>query len=179
MVEAGGAGYDTVNSSIDYVLPANVEKLALTGSVAIDGTGNALANSLIGNDADNVLDGGADTMAGGLGDDIYVVDASGDFVIERADEGVDTAEASISYALGADVENLRLLGSNNINATGNALDNALEGNSGNNLLNGDVGADRMARGSAMMSMSSIISAMWRSRTWARASTRYAAPSATR
>jgi hypothetical protein len=52
-------GTDTVQSSVSFALGSNVENLTLTGAAAINGTGNALANSLLGNGAANTLDGGA------------------------------------------------------------------------------------------------------------------------
>jgi len=63
-------GMDTVKASVSHVLMLNVENLVLTGTAAIDGTGNAADNMLTCNDAANLLDGkaGNDTMAGGLGD---------------------------------------------------------------------------------------------------------------
>ena len=69
--EATNEGTDTVLASISWSLSNNIEALQLTGANAIDGTGNALGNLIIGNDADNVLSGlrGADTLRGGGGND--------------------------------------------------------------------------------------------------------------
>ena len=148
VVESANEGMDTVRASISYTLDANIENLILEGSGSLNGTGNALNNTLTGNSGNNVLNGGAgaDTMIGGLGNDVYYVDDSGDVVVENAVEGIDTVRASITYTLGANVENLILEGSGNLNGTGNALDNMLTGNSGNNLLYGGAGADTMIGG---------------------------------
>ena len=74
--------------------------------------------------------------SGGLGNDTYVVDNTGDVVTENASEGTDTVQASVTYTLAANVENLTLTGTGNINGTGNTLDNVIIGNSGNNILAG-------------------------------------------
>ena len=148
VVEAAGGGTDLVQSSASYQLGANVENLILTGNASIDGTGNDLANTLTGNGGNNVLNGGAgvDTMAGGLGNDTYVVDSAGDVVTEAANQGTDTVEAWLGWTLGANVEQLRLMGTANLDGIGNELKNVLTGNAGNNLLNGAAGADTMAGG---------------------------------
>jgi len=148
VAEAAGGGTDTVEASVSYGLPNHVEKLTLTGTSNLNGTGNSLANTLTGNSGANRLDGGAgaDTMVGGAGNDTYVVDDPADVVTEAASGGTDTVEASISYTLPAEVEKLVLTGSADLNGTGNALANTLTGNSGNNRLDGKAGADAMAGG---------------------------------
>ncbi len=146
--ETGGDGTDTVRASISYTLKAGVENLTLTGKDKLDGTGNDQANILTGNDANNRLDGGGgeDRLIGGLGDDTYVVNSAGDTVVEAKGGGTDTVLASVSYTLGAFVENLTLTGADGINGTGNALDNILTGNSGNNTLTGGAGNDTLDGG---------------------------------
>ena len=139
--EAAGEGTDTVQSPISWTLGANVENLTLTGAAAINGTGNTLANTLIGNSAANRLDGGAgaDAMQGGTGNDTYVTDNTADVITEAASAGTDMVEASASFTLGLNVENILLTGTAAINATGNASNNTLTGNSGANRLSGGGG----------------------------------------
>ena len=84
--EVAGEGHDTVLSSTSYLLNAQVEDLVLIEGFATHGTGNALHNRIVGNSADNILDGitGADTLVGGLGNDTYYVDDAGDTVTVRS-----------------------------------------------------------------------------------------------
>ncbi|MEO7689144.1 MAG: hypothetical protein ABIS51_07650 [Sphingomonas sp.] len=167
-------GIDEVRASASFVLPGNVELLTLTGSAAINGTGNAIANSITGNDSANILSGmggddtlignggddlldggtGADHMAGGLGNDVYVVDNVGDVVTELVGEGIDEirvslASFSLSAAALANVENLTGLLNTGQTLTGNAADNVIKGNNGTDVIDGGAGADTLigARGS--------------------------------
>ncbi|MFO0773688.1 MAG: calcium-binding protein [Nitrospiraceae bacterium] len=143
VVEAAGAGTDTVQTEASWTLESNVEKLILVGSAAVNGTGNSLANTLTGNAAANTLNGGtgADTMIGGGGDDTYIVDNVSDKVTELAGEGRDVVQSSVTYTLSANVEDLTLTGTSAINGTGNSLDNLLVGNSAANTLTGGSGND--------------------------------------
>ena len=144
VIELANEGQDKVFSSIDYTLPANVEELVLTGT-AIRGTGNKLANKITGNGQGNLIDGGggADIMSGGGGSDTYVVDHADDKVIELFASGGDDdwVKSSISYTLGANLENLRLTGTASINGYGNNDDNIIEGNGATNYLYGYDGND--------------------------------------
>ena len=143
VTEATNAGTDTVQSSITWTLGTNVENLTLTGTTVINGTGNTLNNSLIGNSGANTLSGGtgADAMSGGAGSDTYVVDNIGDTVTENLNEGTDLIQSAVTYTLAANVENLTLTGTTAINGTGNTLDNLLTGNSAANVLTGGAGND--------------------------------------
>jgi Ca2+-binding RTX toxin-like protein len=140
---ADTGGIDTITSTITRSLLgfAQIENLTLLGgTVAIDGTGNALANTIIGNNGNNVIDGGtgADAMTGGAGDDTFIVDDAGDTVIETAGGGIDTVNASVNFTLSAEVEKLILSGAA-ISGTGNALDNTITGNASNNTIDGGAG----------------------------------------
>jgi Ca2+-binding RTX toxin-like protein len=106
------------------------------------GLGNDTLNGGAGNDT---VDGGAgaDLMSGGLGNDDFIVDDLGDQVFEGLNEGTDLVKASVSFTLGANIENLTLTGVDNINGTGNALGNTLMGNAGANVLNGGDGNDTL------------------------------------
>lgn len=80
------------------------------------------------------------------GNDIYYVNNTSDVIVEVSGGGTDTVNASVNYSLMANIENLTLTGTGNINGAGNGLNNTLIGNSGNNVLNGGIGADVMQGG---------------------------------
>lgn len=145
VIELANEGTDTVEVRYSYILGANLENLLFTGTADANGWGNAAANMLTGNDADNRLNGlgGADIMKGGFGNDIYVVNDAGDQVVESGAQGSDTVLSSIDYALGAAVEHLTLLGSADRSIAGNGGANRIIGNSGGNVITGNGGADAL------------------------------------
>ena len=104
---------------------------------------------LFGNGGSDTLDGGtgADTMSGGTGNDTYIVDDIGDSVIENSGEGTDTVRTTLAaYALTANVEHLRFVGSGGFTGTGNDLNNEIYGGSGNDTLSGGDGHDQLYGG---------------------------------
>ncbi|MFN0186034.1 MAG: beta strand repeat-containing protein, partial [Aquabacterium sp.] len=143
LVEFAGEGADLVRSAVSWTLAANFENLTLTGSAAINATGNAAANVLTGNSGVNTLDGlgGADTMIGGAGDDTYKVDDVNDVIVELVGQGLDKVRSGVSYTLSDHLENLTLTGTAAINGTGNALGNVISGNEAANTLDGGAGSD--------------------------------------
>jgi Ca2+-binding RTX toxin-like protein len=118
------------------------------GNDTIDGgAGN---DKLLGGGGNDLLFGGsgADTMIGGTGNDTYNVDNSGDTVLEASGSngGVDLIQSTVTVNAPQYVENITLTGKNNINATGNNLDNIIYGNTGNNILSGGLGIDKLIGG---------------------------------
>jgi VCBS repeat-containing protein len=127
----------------------------------LDIIGTPRNDRLVGTPFDDTIDGrrGYDVMIGGRGDDTYFVDATHgrrgrgcdddrswwgqrvDRVVENPNEGHDVVYSSASYALPANVEDLHLLGSRNLDGTGNAQANWIEGNRGRNKLSGGAGDD--------------------------------------
>lgn len=154
ITEKSNEGTDTVEYysegwGQDHVIGDNVENARFVGTGEISITGNDLNNTLTTSDGNDALDGGSgsDTLIGGSGDDTYYVDNASDVVIETTNGGYDTVVSTLSYyALGANVEALRLGGDefgNDIDqdGDGNNLDNAIEGNFGNNVIKGFGGND--------------------------------------
>ena len=166
ILEGAGQGADSVFATVDYTLSANVETLYVTGT-AKNGTGNAGANSILGNGESNLLvglagndtffggiGGEADTMVGGAGNDQYSVDAITDVVDEdplSGGGGTDLIVSSVSINLASMsvfAENVRLIGSAK-DASGNGFANVIEGTAGNNSLFGANGADTLIGGDGL------------------------------
>jgi Ca2+-binding RTX toxin-like protein len=132
IIELPNQGTDQVYSSVSYTLADNVERLTLLGTANLSATGNAAANTLIGNAGDNVLDGGdgndvldggagIDRLIGGNGNDIYIIDNASEIVLATPDAGTDLVRSSVDYTLGANQENLTLIGSA-VSGTGNSAE---------------------------------------------------------
>lgn len=164
ITEFAGEGIDEVRTALPVLsLAANVELLTFTGgSVAFIGIGNGGNNLIVGGTgADQLygmaghdtLDGGggsaANTLLGGTGDDIYLVNVSGTSTVEYLDEGIDEVRTTFGiYALQANVENLTYLDNLAHQAgVGNALDNIIRGGTGGDDLFGREGNDTLYGGS--------------------------------
>lgn len=104
----GLAGADTINATVDFTLPSDVERLNLIGTAAINGTGSAMADIIYGNEATNHLSGGAgnDTLYGNDGADIVQGGEGVDFLYGgNGDDVIDggAGRDKLKGAAGADV----------------------------------------------------------------------------
>jgi Ca2+-binding RTX toxin-like protein len=147
-VSSGPGGNDLVQASVSYVLPANLVNLTLTGAGNLTATGNSLNDVLTGNSGTDTLTAGSGvaTLIGGTGTDTFVVNNVADVVGEQPNSAKNLVDASVSYVLPANVENLTLTGSANLTATGNTLTNTLTANSGNDTLIAGSGVASMVGG---------------------------------
>lgn len=155
----GGSGNDRLygGDGADYLLGGNDGEMNTSNDDYLDGGT------------------GIDTLVGGTGNDTYIVDGEtriiatttesndchigtgeddarptvqiiADTVIENADQGYDVVFSSVSIALPDNVEEIHLVGANDLTVSGSAQDNHLIGNTGNNHLDGGAGADQMQGG---------------------------------
>ncbi len=143
VVEAAGGGTDTVQTALQtYTLGDNLENLTHTGNTAFSGSGNALANIITGSTGADILEGGVnttgvDTLIGGTGNDVYIIDNVGDVVTEAAGAGTDTEQTALaSLTLAVNVETLTYTGTGNFTGTGNNLANTITGGAGNDTIDG-------------------------------------------
>ena len=154
-------GNNTVLSSVTVDLNrfanATIQAVELTGTAAINATaqrtvatniaGNSGNNVLVGGALNDTLDGGAggaDSLSGGLGDDVYYVRNANTIVTEAVNAGTDTVNASVDYTLTANVENLVLQGDAKV-GVGNNLSNVIDGSTINGgILHGGANSTGLA-----------------------------------
>jgi Ca2+-binding RTX toxin-like protein len=144
-------GGDSLHALI--VQSASSGTLDLSGKIIVDidevqMIGTKHANSLIGTAGTDYISGGAggDWMAGGGGDDTYVVDNARDTIVEMPGAGIDTVRTTVSYTLGANLENLSLEGLRDLTGVGNDEANVISGSMGNDKIYGREGADILSGG---------------------------------
>jgi Ca2+-binding RTX toxin-like protein len=151
IVAGGAAALNIDASALSYAvgIVGNGGANVLIGGIGGDTiAGGAGADRLEGRAGNDALEGGAggDAMYGGTGNDSYVIHQAADQAFENAGEGTDTILASISQALGANIENLTLTGAASLQGTGNELANVVTGNAGANTLLGMAGSDTLIGG---------------------------------
>jgi Ca2+-binding RTX toxin-like protein len=115
VVEAADGGYDMVDASVDYTMGDNVEMLNLIGTAMIDGTGNSLANTIVGGAGHNVIDGmgGNDVLNGGNGDDVLSGGDGDDKLFGGAGQDFlwgDAGNDIIGYVRASDIQGDRVCG---------------------------------------------------------------------
>ncbi|MBM3202729.1 hypothetical protein FJZ55_02305 [Candidatus Woesearchaeota archaeon] len=140
----GGVGNDTLNGDA-----GNDTLLGGAGHDRLDG--GIDNDSLDGGAGADTLQGGTgiDTLIGGEGDDYYLLDHFQDVISEQGGptSGIDTVESIRDYTLPAFVEHLILKGLQNLQGSGNELNNRITGNDGDNRLDGMNGHDTILGGS--------------------------------
>ncbi|HTO30580.1 MAG TPA: M10 family metallopeptidase C-terminal domain-containing protein [Pararhizobium sp.] len=154
---AGGGTADRVSARASYVLAADddIELLTTVSSsatTAINLTGNALHQDIIGNSGNNTLRdgaGAADLLKGLAGNDTYQIYTKTTTIVETgASDTADRVMAGVDYTLGAGVR-VEIMTTNGasglsgIDLTGNEFVQAITGNAGNNILNGKGGSDTL------------------------------------
>jgi serralysin len=164
-----GVALSLVSGAVNS-LPGDTRITIALGAVIEKATGTAFVDILVGNDADNFIEGGGggdslnggagtDTLAGGSGNDFYDL-IDDDVIVEAAGGGIDTVRSfAPSATMPEHVENAfvelaqdgtRIAGSAQDNSiTGNAFANSLEGGRGNDTLNGLDGDDTLSGGAGI------------------------------
>ncbi|MTJ39053.1 hypothetical protein FJR09_09600 [Dolichospermum sp. UHCC 0406] len=143
-------GDSTIESNETFTVYLSTPSRSTIGTrsatgIILNDDGSQPTLPVIGTSGNDTFNGtiNADCLIGLAGNDTYTVNNAGDVVVENPSEGTDRVNASISYTLADNVENLTLTGSANLNGTGNDLNNSLTGNTGNNILTGNAGNDTL------------------------------------
>jgi Ca2+-binding RTX toxin-like protein len=145
----GTSANDFIHRSGDgLTAPVGYNEIFGVTTVA-DTIGGGLGDDVIyGDNGNDIIDGGvgADIMFGGVGADTYYVDDKNDSAIEQFAGSGDLVMASVNFTLAANVENLTFTTAKNLNGVGNTLGNVMTGNDGNNRLEGLAGVDGLSGG---------------------------------
>jgi Ca2+-binding RTX toxin-like protein len=149
-------GDSTIESNETFTVYLSTPSRATIGTrsatgIILNDDGSQPILPVLGTSGNDTFNGtiNADCLIGLAGNDTYTVNNAGDVVVENPREGTDLVNASISYILTDNVENLTLTGSANLNGTGNDLNNSLTGNTGNNILTGNAGNDTLNGGAGI------------------------------
>src|ERR1019366_4325357 len=129
-------GSDTIQSSVNFTVPANIGALQLTGAASLSGTGGTGASVVTANSGTDTLTAGTGlaTLIGGTGADLFVVNNINDIVQVGATHGVDTIKSSVTFTLPSNVADLTLSGTTALSGTGNTLANVITANTGADTL---------------------------------------------
>lgn len=147
IIEQAAGGNDVVFTSVDFVLPANVEQVTGTGSADLVLTGNEGTHVLVANSGNDTLiaGGGAATLVGGGGNNTFVISSDQHDVVAQAG-GINNVITSVDYVAGAHVHNIMASGYTGLRLEGNTLDNEITGQTGNDTLIAGGGRDILAGG---------------------------------
>jgi Ca2+-binding RTX toxin-like protein len=166
----GGLGNDSLigGADIDYLIESGNVNFVLTNTSltgkGVDSLTTIERAYLKGGEGNNTLNAAAftlgavtlnggegnDTLVGGTNNNTYVVDSTGDVITESSilATSIDSVESTVNFSLATlvNIENLMLMGQENLNAIGNAKANHISGNAGNNQLTGGLGNDTIDGG---------------------------------
>jgi len=159
----GMGGNDTLyGGTYDWLYGGDGDDILRTDGRSSRMYGDAGNDTLLGSGDPNRIDGGVgdDHMSGGLGNDSYYVDSTGDKIVEAENGGYDIVFSEISFSLAAALESLTLQGdaivgngnAKNNNISGNEQDNVLRGFAGNDYIRGDFGNDTIDGGTGADTM---------------------------
>jgi trimeric autotransporter adhesin len=150
-------GVDTIQASVSYTLPTNVNILTLAGTSNLSATAVSGNNTLVGNAGNNILRAGSgydllsagsgiDTLIGGTGSDIFVINNVSDVLESISGASGNEVNSSVSYSMAAGISKLVLFGTAGVVGTGNSVADIMQANYGNDTLIAGSGLATMVEG---------------------------------